>query len=236
MQRYFLEQLKGYIDGDDFKHITKVMRMNVGDKIIVCAKGMCYDAHISKIDQQKVYYQQDRQHEQIKFPHITLFQGMPKYAKVDEIIKYSTIFGASEIVFAQMHRSVAKVSQIESKVDRFHKIAKEASELAHRQSVPTISFSKNIDKIDFSNYDYVLLADEYIKDTSVNYDIEDLDAQSKIAIIIGPEGGISENERSLLLQKKIKQISLGTYILPTEIANLYVISIISAKFHHFFDK
>ena len=62
-------------------------------------------------------------------------------------------------------------------------------------------FLKNIDKIDFSNYDYVLLADEYIKDTSVNYDIEDLDAQSKIAIIIGPEGGISENERSLLLQK-----------------------------------
>jgi 16S rRNA (uracil1498-N3)-methyltransferase len=51
----------------------------------------------------------------------------------------------------------------------------------------------------------------------------------KIALIIGPEGGISEAERNSLLSKKVIPVTLGHYILPTEIASLYILTYLSVK-------
>lgn len=106
MQRYFLEQINGIITGDDAKHIVKVMRMKSNDEIITCSKGECYLSKLTILQESTVNYEVTKRLENIDFPEITLFQGMPKYAKVDTVIKYATIFGASKIIFTQMQRSV----------------------------------------------------------------------------------------------------------------------------------
>lgn len=204
--------------------------MKIDDEIIVCSNGECYISKLTALQGSTVNYEVIKKMANISFPEITLFQGMPKYAKVDTVIKYATIFGASKIVFTQMQRSEAKIKQIESKTLRLNRISKEAAELAHKFDYPLISFLKGVDQIDFSQFDLVIFADEISKDSKINYPFNNLSSKSKIAIIIGPEGGITDYERNLLISNNSYQVSLGPFILPTEIASLYLISVISSKY------
>ena len=94
-------------------------------------------------------------------------------------------------------------------------IAKEASELAHRDDIPKITRIKDLKKID-------LLTNTYLFDEKSNAIIQDKTSEP-VMIIIGPEGGIHEEERQYLLSKRVKNTSLGPLIYSSEIAGVLAI-------------
>ncbi len=228
MQRYFLTKDTGKIeDKDDVFHMTKVMRMKTGDQVIVCFNDECYKATLT-IEDQTVFYQKEDQLENKTIYDITLIQGLPKGNKTEELVKSNTIFGIKTIYLTEMKRSIAKLKNDENKLLRYQKIAKEAAELAHRQNIPSIEFKKSLKQIDYTLFDHVILAYEdekktYLNDLNINLEKE------KIAIIIGPEGGIDEEELTFLKTMNAQIISLGEFILPTELASLYALSYFYAK-------
>ncbi|MDL2292680.1 16S rRNA (uracil(1498)-N(3))-methyltransferase [Acholeplasma sp. OttesenSCG-928-E16] len=225
MQRYFLNEINNYITGNDYHHIKNVMRMGAGDFIIVCCNNSCYKVEIVSITD-KIEYKIVDTLKNKKQADITIIQGLPKNNKIDTFIKYSTCFGASKIILVNMIRSISKVSNIDNKVSRYHAIAKEAAELSHRSFIPPIIMTDSIKKIDLGEFDIVLLADENEKTTKIE-NLSNL-KDKRIAVIIGPEGGIDDKEREYL--KKIAiSISLGVNILPTEVANLYALSLLKSK-------
>ena len=227
-QRYFLDQFNQTISGQDAHHIKKVMRMKKDDEIIVCFQGNCFLASIEALEPEVTYQIKE---ELIK-PNdidITLIQGLPKHPKAETVVKYATMFGVQSIILTTMKRSIAKIENEENKTRRLETIAKEAAELAHRFDIPSIHMIKSFSSIDLSIYDLILLADENEKKMTLNQLPIDDYLTSKIALIIGPEGGISKDERHALLAKKAVPISLGNHILPTEIACLYVLSYLSIK-------
>ncbi len=228
MQRYFLETFNSKITGQDAHHIKKVMRMNVGDEMIVCHNGHCFLSRLHQLEPE-VTYTIDKELDKPKTLNITLIQGQPKHPKSEIVVKYATIFGASEIIFTTMQRSISKVDTDSNKLKRLTTIAKEASELAHRFDIPQLSFQKNLLTMDLSIYDLVLLADESEKAVTLEKALPNDFQNLKIAVIIGPEGGISDFERKALLSKNVVAITLGFNILPTEVASLYVLSYLSAK-------
>jgi 16S rRNA (uracil1498-N3)-methyltransferase len=227
-QRYFLEKKSNIISGQDAHHIKIVMRMKNEDEIIVCYDNSCFLASIN-VDQNDVHFQIMKELKQPKSLDITIIQGLPKSPKHEVVTKYATIFGASSMIFTQMHRSIAKLENTDNKLKRLETIAKEAAELAHRFDVPHIEFKKSLDAIDFKQYDLVLLADENNKTTSLKEAVPKNLSNLRIAVIIGPEGGISEQERMTLLAKNVISVSLGMNILPTEIACLYALTFFSLE-------
>lgn len=227
-QRYFVEELNHEITGNDLHHILHVMRMKSHDEIIVCQHKQCFLVSLT-IEKDKVTYDIIKELETHQGAEITLFQGLPKGSKTEFIAKYATIFGVSNIVFVEMKRSIPKIENEDNKTRRLLSIAKEAAELAHRDDVPHISFQKNIQKIDFKSYDIVLLADENYKSKTLYEVLPDVKHDARIAMIIGPEGGISEQERNYLLEQNVVLVSLGELIFPTEAACLYILSYLSAK-------
>lgn len=227
-QRYFIENQNNTITGQDAHHIKKVMRMKTGDEIIVCSNGKCFLSSLN-LEGEEVQYEVIKELKKHEQPEITLIQGLPKNPKSDSVIKYGTIFGASKIILAGMHRSITKLENEENKIKRFQMIAKEAAELAHRFEVPVIEMAKSLDKIDLSHYDVVLLADENEKSMTLENALPSIQKEMRIALIIGPEGGISDAERISLLSKKVIPVTLGYYILPTEIASLYILTYLSIK-------
>jgi len=227
-QRYFLDKKSNMISGQDAHHIKTVMRMKNEDEIIVCYDDACFLASIN-VDQPDVKFQIIKELSQPKALNITIIQGLPKSPKHEIVTKYATIFGASSIIFTPMHRSIAKLENTDNKLKRLEVIAKEAAELAHRFNVPNIEFKKSLDSIDLKSYDLVLLADENNKTTSLKNAVHGDLLKLKIAVIIGPEGGISEQERMTLLSKDVITVSLGNNILPTEIACLYVLTFFSLE-------
>jgi len=227
-QRYFVDQLNHEITGQDAHHILHVMRMKTNDEIIVCYNKTCFLASL-KIEQQRVLYEIIKELPEKWFPHITIIQGLPKGNKTEFMAKYATIFGVSHLIFTEMNRSIAKIDNEDHKIKRLKAIAKEASELAHRQDIPDISMTKNLMHLDFKAYDLVLLADENCKDVFIEDVCKHVSQDQKIAIIIGPEGGISDKERTELISLRVTPISLGELIYPTEAACLYVLSYFALK-------
>lgn len=227
-QRYFLNELNHQISGQDAHHIKKVMRMQINDEIIVCAKGQCFLAMITNITDD-ITYAIIKEIESKKSLNITLIQGLPKGSKNEFVAKYATIFGVSNIIFVPMKRSIAKLENTENKQKRLMLIAKEAAELAHRFDLPEILFASNLKSIDFKSYDLVLLADESNQTTTLDQIHLDHWDQGSIAVVIGPEGGIEESERAMFDGVHATSVSLGNNILPTEAACLYVLSYLSLK-------
>ncbi|PKK96963.1 MAG: hypothetical protein CVV58_03650 [Tenericutes bacterium HGW-Tenericutes-3] len=227
-QRYFLDQLNHVITGQDAHHIKKVMRMKTGDQIIVCAEKKCFLASID-ISGENVTYQTINELKQPSKMDVTLIQGLPKGSKNEFVVKYATIFNATKIILTPMQRSIAKLENTDNKLKRLQLIAKEAAELAHRFDVPEIEFEKSMNVIDFKQFDLILLADENNKTKTIDQVVPKAIENLKIALIIGPEGGITDNEREMLKNKNAISISLGDNIMPTEAASLYALSYLSIK-------
>ena len=93
-----------------------------------------------------------------------------------------------------------------------------------RDIIPNVKSIIKTKEIDVDMYDVVLVAYENEEHNMLKAELKKLESQNKqeynIAIVIGPEGGISEKEIELLDEKNVKFVSLGKRILRTETAGL----------------
>lgn len=239
MQRYFISEedfSKNIISTDDVFHIYKVMRNKPGDLIEVCCNNNSYLVKITEITSELVCYdileEITKKHE--NRPKITLIQGLAKGDKNDDIIKHATELGVDTIILFQMERSIVKIeaNKLENKLNRYNKIAKEAAEQSHRNTIPSVIIVTNIKQLVLDDYDTKLLLDEEEAkkmDGKLLADI-DLHSSKSIVFVVGPEGGISEKERSYFVSNDFLPISIGNNILRTETASLAFLSMLNYVF------
>ncbi|MFA5692613.1 MAG: RsmE family RNA methyltransferase [Acholeplasmataceae bacterium] len=218
MQRYFLNDNKEFLK-EDINHLKNVMRFKDGDLIEVCFNDKCYKTKLI-VKGNSFSYEIIDEIKNIKLTKIRLIQGLPKGNKIDFITKSSTIFGVSEIIFVNMDRSIAKTNNVEHKLNRLEKIIKEASELSKRFNLPKIKFINNISELTLNLNTYFL--DELEKNN--NYQKQIYNQDEIINVIVGPEGGISSTERDVFLKNGFIPLSLGSLILPTELAHIPFLS------------
>lgn len=223
MQRYILDN--GNFYKEDLHHIKNVMRFKTDDEVILCNDRKCFVAKL--IINEEISYQKLTEITTKESLNITLIQGNLKGTKLETTIKYATIFGASEIIITDFERSIAKISNVNNKISRYFKIAKEAAELAHRSFIPEISFKSSLKQIDYSKYNKLLLADEDENvELIINTKVTPNDA---ICLVVGPEGGISSKERKILKDQGFKTVSFGPFIYPAEIAAISALTTLNNK-------
>nr|MDE5714737.1 RNA methyltransferase [Anaeroplasmataceae bacterium] len=118
-----------------------------------------------------------------------------------------------------------------SKLERFQKIACEAAEQSLRNIVPNILDIKKLKEIDFSSYNQKIVCYEESAKAKENQFfrkiIAELHPKDTIAIVIGPEGGLTSEEVEDLKTKGFIAVGLGPRILRTETVASYVLSCIS---------
>lgn len=117
---------------------------------------------------------------------------------------------------------------ISKKLERWNKIAYEASKQCGRQCIPTVQNVDNLKNIieKFSKYDIVLLPYEKEHGKNLKQVLSKYSNLKKIAVVIGPEGGFSERDLSLLNLPNKETITLGPRILRTETAGMAVLSML----------
>lgn len=225
------------IIGSDVNHIKNVLRLKKGDIIQICNQDTSenFICEIINVDTNSV---QTRIIENVKAiaesnVELHIFQGLPKSDKMELIIQKGTELGVSKFWPVSFKRCIVKLSGKDEvkKIERWQKIAEVAAKQSHRDLIPEVAnivSVKNICDL-IQNYDIVLLAYEneesnYIKNELQN--IKNSKEKLKIAVIIGPEGGIEEEEVKILEKSGSKVISLGKRILRTETVALQVSSII----------
>lgn len=228
------------IINEDVNHISNVLRCKIEDKLNICNidDGKNYETKIIQINKDTICLEiiKNIESESESNIHINILQGLPKSDKMELIIQKSTELGAKEITPVNMERCVVKIDNKDEKkkIDRWQKIAEVASKQSGRDIIPKINSViklKDIKKI-LADYDLILVAYEKEENNTLKQELINLKEKIKeksnlnIAILIGPEGGISDGEIEYLKQIETKIITLGKRILRTETVALAMTSII----------
>ncbi|NCA96059.1 MAG: 16S rRNA (uracil(1498)-N(3))-methyltransferase [Methanomicrobia archaeon] len=234
MQRYFGqlgEQETVILADDDIFHLTKVMRARNNQHLEVVIDGMAYDVVIERL-QPLVLKRLGTLDKSTELPNnITLYYGMPKGEKLDMVIQKATELGVSKIVLLMSKRSIVRIEEKDKsrKLERYQKIAKEASEQSKRTVVPIIEAMGEFDLIKQAQGAFRFIADEEVAGVTsmLSAMISSIKPEHSIDILIGPEGGFDRSEVTLAQAHGFVPVSLGKRILRSETAVLYFMSILS---------
>ena len=222
------------IDSEDAKHIKKVLRLSEGDEITVCdGRGIDYTAVIRELETNRILCDIKDSHVCDTEPkvRVTLYQGLPKAAKMDYIIQKTTELGITKIVPAKLSRCVVKLENTaaeKKKTERWQKISYEAAKQSGRGVVPEVSMPMIFDEIigELKEYDLVFVPYECEQENRLKTVIESAGEVKNVAFIIGPEGGFDITEIDRLKAVGIKTITLGRRILRTETAGEAVLAML----------
>ncbi|SHJ75426.1 16S rRNA (uracil(1498)-N(3))-methyltransferase [Tepidibacter formicigenes] len=238
MDRFFVDSKnidldKGqcFIEGEDVKHISRVLRCNIGDKLEICdGNNNEYICEISNITKKQVFFNiaqkiNINRESNIK---VKIYQGLPKGQKMDLILQKSTEVGVSEIIPVITKRSVAKIDgKKDKKIERWERIIYEAAKQSKRGIIPKVKGPLTFEEalLDMKNNDLNLVPYEKEDSKSIKNVLKGVNINS-IGIFIGPEGGFEEEEIHELKNIGGISVSLGPRILRTETASIVVSSIV----------
>lgn len=232
MRKFFVDENnikddKIYIEGQDRKHIVDVLRLNEGDEIVASSEGINYFSEIAEIDNDRVVLSVREVVKGSNEPNIDiyLFQGLAKGEKMDFIVQKCTEIGVKSFYGVEMNRSVVRAKNekwINGRIDRFNKISEEASKQCKRDYIPKfndiIKFDDMIKLLEEESN--VLVPYESEKDNDIKTVLANISEDTRINIVIGPEGGFSDEEILKLKNIGAKTVSLSNRIFRTETAGL----------------
>lgn len=236
MYHFFVEekQVNGenaYISGSDVNHIVNVLRMKIGEELLISVKGdWDYLCKIEEIENDRVNLKVLESMEQRELPiKLTLLQGIPKSDKLEMIIQKAIELGVSEIIPVKTNRVVVKIDEkkTQAKVNRWNVIAESAAKQSKRSIIPKVLKPQTIDNAleIVKDYGVKLLPYENADGIKKTKDIlNSLDSKNNIAVFIGPEGGFEEAEVKKSTDSGFEVITLGKRILRTETAGLALLS------------
>lgn len=233
MQRYFakIENNKVLLSNDDIHHITKVMRMKDNDVIEVVSDCLLYKAIIKNINKMDIEIIEKIEQNDDKYPKICLIIPALKEQKMDLIFQKGTEIGVHEFIIVPYERSIIKYDERKEKVklERWKKILKEASEQSMRINIPLITMEKDVNNL--KNIEGLkLICSTNERDNYIKTVLKKNSHCDKIALAIGPEGGISPKEEEKLIDLGFQKITLGTQILRVETVPIFLASIIRYEY------
>lgn len=227
MHKFFVRNKdndKIIITGDDFHHITKVLRRKINDEIICSYNNYEYLCKITDILEDKINLSIISENISDIEPNIKiyLYICLSKSDKIDFVVRKATELGVYEITPVVSKRCISKPK--DNKVARYNKIAYEAAKQSKRDYVPIVnefmSFESALNNI---NTDLSVLLYEDEKSITFKETLSSNDFKS-ISLFIGPEGGFDICETELAKSKNIIISSIGKRILRCETAPLAAIS------------
>ena len=238
MSRFFVEQQQIEeqqinIVGEMVHYMTSVLRLTSGEEIAVCTgDGYEHIAKLTEFQKDKIIGEIIRSSEvkEETQTQVTLYQGLPKSDKLELIIQKCTELGISRIVPVSTERAIVKLdgSKAAKKTQRWQKIAQEASQQSKRVTTPTIaepmSWKEALSDMAKQQLNLVMWEDEQTLGMKTYLSQHELPAQ--IGIIIGPEGGLSQQEVEQLRHNGVVSVSLGKRILRTETAGMAALTML----------
>jgi 16S rRNA (uracil1498-N3)-methyltransferase len=221
------------VTGELYRHMARVLRLKAGSAVsLTDAEGGRLTGVIEDVAAKSLTVRitgRESEPEQEQALQITLYQGLPKGEKLDLILQKCTELGAAELITFDAARSVVKLRGERSagRLDRCEKIVQEAARQSGRRSAPKVTIGGNLDAVlRGARHDVKLLLWEGERTTRLRQTFEAHPAPESVAVIVGPEGGLSPEEVEQAIAHGFTPVSLGRRILRTETAGLAMLSIL----------
>ena len=219
-----------YLDSQESRHCTKVLRKSLGDKInIVDGLGNLYFGeiiYISKSECKVEIANVEKNYGKKKYYIHIAISPIKNHERLEWFVEKTIEIGVDEITFINCERTLRK----NIKMERINRLAITAMKQTLKSKLPKINAIKkfsNFLKICNQNTKFICHLDNNDKKNLFHYK-NSLLKNKNSCILIGPEGDFSPNE--ILESKKFnfQSISLGDSRLRTETAGVVSCNLINA--------
>jgi 16S rRNA (uracil1498-N3)-methyltransferase len=221
------------LEGDTANHIARVLRLRPGDPLSVFdGSGAEHAARIEEFRKAAVIVTVGDSSAPLRESslRLTLAQGISRGERMDWVVQKSTELGVSRIVPIQTERSVVKLDPQQSarKLRHWQAIAIAACEQSGRTLLPELAPAQAL-------YDFLGDPDadgtRLLLSPAGSLRVDDLAREaSRITVLIGPEGGLSEPEQRAAIAAGFLPVSLGPRILRTETAAVAALTLLQHRF------
>ena len=232
IQRFLVERIKSSashleISGEQCHYVLRVLRLQVGDQMILFdGSGSEWMAKIMDTKRNRLLLElEEKSTPDRESPiDITLIQSISRSQRMDLVMQKSTELGVSTIVPVFSSNTVVRIKEdkIEKKINHWRNILISASEQSGRTKLPDLMDPIKLDSD---------CLQKYKGDLSIFYDTTGQDSYAvnkpkEITVVIGPEGGFTEVEKTMAIDNGYSVIQSGPRLMRTETAPIMALSIL----------
>jgi 16S rRNA (uracil1498-N3)-methyltransferase len=232
-RRFFVDEVrsgKAQISGEDARHLTRVLRVEAGQRYEISDNRSVYLAEIETAHKENVVFKTLE-----KLPtapptaRFELYAALIKFDRFEWIVEKATELGVTEIVPVEASRSERGLEKAATKrLERWRRIALEASQQSRRVHLPEIAAPITLTQAMARTGGYRYALDEHPGAVSLLKALPAVrTAQDTAAILTGPEGGWTEEERASFTTAGWAPVSMGPLILRAETAVIAALAVIS---------
>jgi 16S rRNA (uracil1498-N3)-methyltransferase len=211
------------VEGDEAHHAIKVMRLEIGEEIVVTdGAGNWAQGLVSTIDKKSFTVTVSRLGlEELRQPELIVIQALTKSDRMRETIELLTVAGVDRIIPWKADRSIAQ--EKENSVEKWNAVAVAASKQSRRLRFPVIESAITTPQVveRFAGKLIVLHESAAHKFSDLKFIDSD-----PVVIVVGPEGGISETELAKLCGLSGTPVRLGQEVFRSAHAGFAALSAI----------
>jgi 16S rRNA (uracil1498-N3)-methyltransferase len=232
-RRFFVEDIRNghaEIAGDDARHLTRVLRVEAGQRYEISDNHAVYLAEIETARKERVIFRTLEKLPMIEPPVLmTLCAAIVKFDHFEWMIEKATELGVSRIIpmiSVRTERGLDKAAP--KRLERWRRIGLEASQQSRRAHLPEITEpARWRDALEIPAAYYYALDENTTNPLPAAFPAERR-RDDPVALLIGPEGGWTGEERSEFTAAGWAAVSLGPSILRAETAALAALAVVSA--------
>lgn len=233
-RRFFVDRVRNgaaEISGEDARHLTRVLRVEAGQRFEISDNREVYLAQIEMARKDRVVF-----HALEKLPtppeavHLVLCAALVKFDRFEWMIEKATELGVAEVAPFACVRSEKGLDRAAAKrLERWRRIALEASQQARRDRLPAIHEVESFEAALGRQADFRFVLDEAPGGDSLHGSLpSQRAAPDRVAILVGPEGGWTPEERAQFLAAGWTRVSLGPRILRSETAAIAALAVVAS--------
>lgn len=217
-------------------HLSRVLRAELGDRITLFnGHGGEYQASIIAINKKNVEVKvQAFNAREVESPiHITLAQGIARGEKMDFIIQKAVELGVNEIVPLITERCNVRINdeRLQKKLEHWQAVIINACEQSGRNKVPKLSVPVTMEAwLEKKTVDICFVLSPHVDSKLSQHTIHQ---GSRMGVIIGPEGGLSDAEIQNAIHCGAWPLNMGPRVLRTETAPLAAIAMLQTRYGDF---
>ena len=231
-RRFFVDEVRSgraEISGDDARHLTRVLRVEPGQRYEISDNRHVYLAEVDTARKEHVTFRTlEKLAEPAPAVRLILCAALIKFDHFEWMIEKATELGVSEIVPVETIRSERGLERAAWKrVERWRRIALESSQQSRRAFLPEVSVPKSLRDVLALEATYRFVLDEDHAHPLNRALPAGRSLDDTVAVLIGPEGGWTAEERSQF-SASWTPVSLGPLILRAETAAIAALAILNS--------
>ncbi|MGZ4888176.1 MAG: RsmE family RNA methyltransferase [Candidatus Angelobacter sp.] len=226
-RRWIADRVEGdraFLLGSNANHLFRVLRVKVGQEFDVAANGVLRSAKVISATHEQVEFELGAEVESSALPQITVYLSIFKFDRLEWALEKLTELGVSRVVPMIAQRTEEHLAKAAAKrVERWRKIAREASQQARRIAPPEIAEPAALKKAISEAQGSRIVLSESEERVSLKQALSD--CTPPLALAFGPEGGWTEVEVEMFKAAGWKSASLGHTILRAETAAIAALAV-----------